>query len=231
MRKFVLSFLVCCGMLALPQSANAALLTVDDGANNSRAVASNRPEFGNVWPSLAQSFIAPASDISFGFRLFDSGLGLATDRVTYTVWQGDGVFAQTLGSLEVSLPTQTLPDGDGRFADYGFVFADFSDLGLSAGTAYTVEVSTPQLTLLDGEESAVAAWNSLDDPYADGRFYFTPSAPVSANNAFFAPHEMIFQVIGNDDGSIVPVPALAGAFMIGLALLYSRHGAKASRRT
>jgi hypothetical protein len=172
-------------------------LTVDDGSRSFRPVASNDPGHGNVWYSLAQTFTARDEHVLFGFRLADTSSSLpnAGMSVIYNLYVGENSYSKLLTSRTVKLP-ETLSRNDPRsvFGDVGFVFADFSNVELTIGKSYTVEIKAPTLPSI-GSFSPIKVWCSSEDPYHSGRFYFPPASPASASNAYLIRDDMLFEVV------------------------------------
>jgi len=180
--------------------SSMAEVVVDDGACNSRPVADNSPSRFSIWASMAQSFTAPYSRISFGFRLREdviAGVSQAGKPVIYNLYQGEISPLNFLASRTVQFPATVLGPGTCRWGDAGFVDADFSGVELTVGQKYTVEVTVPSSDLPALEtQTGFGVWTSLNDPYSGGRFYFPPIAanPVSRNNVFFARDDMLFRI-------------------------------------
>lgn len=197
--------------LGLSESASAQVV-VDDGACQSRPVADNSPSRSSIWASMAQSFTAPYSRISFGFRLKEdviAGVPQAGKQVIYNLYQGEISPLNLLASTTVQFPTAVLGPGSCRWGDAGFVDADFSGVQLTVGQKYTVEVTLPSSDMPALETSAgVGVWTSLANPYSGGRFYFPLIAanPVSVNNSFFAGNDMLFRI--NESGAAEQLAAL-----------------------
>jgi Trypsin-like peptidase domain len=171
--------------------------TVDDGSTSFRAVASNDPQHGNIWYSLAQTFTARDEHVLFGFRLADSSGSLpnAGTSVIYNLYTGENSYSKLLTSKTVQL-SHALSRNDARnaFGDVGFVFADFSDVDLTIGQSYTVEIKAPTFPTI-GSSSPIKVWTSSRDPYHGGRFYFPPATVNSASNASFIQDDMLFEVV------------------------------------
>jgi hypothetical protein len=170
---------------------------VDDGSTSFRAVASNDPQHGNVWYSLAQTFTARDEHVLFGFRLADPSRSLpnAGTSVIYNLYTGENSYSKLLTSKTVQLP-HALSRNDARstFGDVGFVFADFSDVDLTIGQSYTVEIKDPTFPSI-GSPSPIKVWTSSKDPYHGGRFYLPPATVNSASNASFIRDDMLFEVV------------------------------------
>ena len=171
----------------------AGEITVDDGSQNSRAIAANVSEYGNVWNSLAQSFTATDPFVRFGFRLFDedSSLPNAGTSLVYRLYQGENVYTALLATRTVTMPSTLSTDARSVWGDVGFVEADFSDVALTPGSRYTVEITLPAGSLpAIGSYSGVSVWTSLLNPYTGGRFFFT----ANYDNSFFADQDMLFHM-------------------------------------
>jgi hypothetical protein len=184
---------VAAGMFIFARVTRASPLIVDDGATNSRPVASNVPASGNVWNSLSQSFTAEDSMIAFGFRLKDisSDLPNAGASIVYNLYAGENSYATLLASRTVTLPSALASDARSIFGDVGFVDADLTAVTLTVGQKYTVEITVPAANLpMDGADTGFAVWTSLSDPYSGGRFFF----PTGYNNDFFSAQDMLFRV-------------------------------------
>src|SRR6267142_6865315 len=189
----VLASVLWAGLGPLAGSAMAADIVVDDGATNSRTVASNVPEFGNVWNSMAQSFTAEDPSILFGFRLKDSDSSLphAGASIIYNLYAGENSYSTLLASKTVAFPNAVAAGSRGVFGDVGFVDADFSNVTLVVAEKYTVEISVPSSALpATGSNTGFGVWTSLNNPYSDGRFFFSSGY----NNAFFSQQDMLFRV-------------------------------------
>jgi hypothetical protein len=172
-------------------------LIVDDASTSSRPVASNDPKHGNVWKSLAQTFVAQDEHVLFGFRLSDdsSALRHAGTPVTYNLYAGEHIDSKRLASKTVTLPhALSLDDSRSVFGDVGFVLADFSNVELTVGQTYTVELKTQALPSV-GSSSPIKVWTSSEDPYHGGRFYFPPDSAASAGNASFIKDDVLFEVV------------------------------------
>jgi 6-phosphogluconolactonase (cycloisomerase 2 family) len=188
----------------LAGSAVAADILVDDGATNSRAVASNVPQSGNVWNSIAQSFTAQDPRILFGFRLKDSVSSLphAGASIIYNLYAGENSYSTLLASKTVVFPSVVAAGSRSVFGDVGFVDADFSNVALVLGEKYTVEITVPPGALpATGADTGLAVWTSLSNPYGGGRFFF----PTGYDNALFSAQDMLFRV------TAVPGPVASAA--------------------
>lgn len=177
------------------------LVEVDDGACNSRPVSDNSPSRFSIWASMAQSFTAPSSRISFGFRLKGAVPAEAGKSVIYNLYEGEVSPLTILASRTVQFPDAVLASGGCRSGqDAGYVEADFSAVDLTVGQTYSIEVTVPSGDLPAPESSTgISVWTSLANPYPNGRFYFPLIAanPVSINNQFFVEHDMLFRISGN----------------------------------
>lgn len=205
-------------LLAIVASVASADLVVDDESiSSSRPVASNVPALGNVWTSMAQSFTAPYTRISFGFRLMDTAIPPinptpnAGKPIIYRLYDGEISPLSLISTRTVHFPDSLLNTviGEPRPGDAGFVDADFSDVFLVIGQKYSVEITLPSDDLPDlGDRSGIGVWTSVTDVYPDGRFFFPPVAsnPVSTFNDFFANQDMSFRVL--DASAEEPVEAL-----------------------
>jgi hypothetical protein len=169
--------------------------TVDDGSTSFRAVASNDPQHGNVWHSLAQTFTSHDEHVLFGFRLADASSSLpnAGTSVVYNLYAGENSYSKLLTSKTVNLP-HTLSRNDPRsvYGDVGFMLTDFSDVDLTIGQPYTVEIKVRTFPSI-GSSSPIRVWTSSKDPYHGGRFYFPP--PTVSNSAYFTRDDMLFEVV------------------------------------
>jgi hypothetical protein len=194
-------------LLAIVGNVASADVVVDDESMiNARPVASNVPALANVWTSMAQSFTAPYTTVSFGFRLKDNAIPPvnptpnAGKPIIYRLYQGEITPLTLLATRTVHFPDSLLNTvfGDPRRGDAGFVDADFSEVSLVIGQKYSIEITLPADDLPDvGEASGIGVWTSLTDVYPEGRFFFplTSSNPVSSNNSFFASNDMSFRII------------------------------------
>ena len=152
-------------------------LIVDDGVNSARSVARN--DLTGNWSSLSQTFTARWSRVTFGFRLFNwntnTGVLLpdAGKPVVMNLYSGENSYSTLLASRTVAIPAQ-LSDSPRRiWGDVGFLMADFSDVALTVGGKYTVEITLPPADLpASGQASNLHVWTSMNNPYPDGRFYF-----------------------------------------------------------
>ncbi len=178
-----------------------AVFEVDDGSCNSRPVADNSPSRFSIWATMAQSFTAPFSRVSFGFRLKGEVPSQAGKPVIYNLYEGEISPLILLASRTVQFPDTVLASGGCRSGqDAGFVEADFFGVELTVGQKYTIEVTVPSGDLPATESrTGIGVWTSLANPYPNGRFYFPLIAanPVSINNRFFVEHDMLFRVSGN----------------------------------
>ena len=172
-------------------------LVVDDGANNSRPVASNDAAFGNIWNSLSQTFTAQWPRATFGFRLFNRDwytfalLPDAGKPVVLNLYSGENSYSQLLASKTVVIPAQLSSNPRSIWGDVGFVMADFSAVALTVGARYTVEITLPSADLpASGERSNISVWTSLANPYPNGRFYFH----CCYDNSYFASQDLLFKM-------------------------------------
>lgn len=191
----------------------ADVVVEDDGGCRARPVADNRPSSGNVWTSMAQSFTAPASRISFGFRLFEpSGTpSQAGKPIIYNLYAGEISPLALLASRTVLYPATAIGVYCGA-PDAGFVTADFSAAPLVIGQKYTIEVSLPVADLPAIESTAgILVRTNLTDLYIGGRFYFpvSPTNPVSRFNEFFVAQDMHFRI--TESGPAQQLAALQAA--------------------
>jgi hypothetical protein len=177
------------------------LVEVDDGSCNFRPVADNSPSRFSIWATMAQSFTAPFSRVSFGFRLKGEIPSQAGKPVIYNLYEGEISPLTFLASRTVQFPDTALGSGGCRSGqDVGFVEADFSGVELTVGQTYSIEVTVPSSDLPTAESSTgIGVWTSLANPYPNGRFYFPLIAanPVSINNQFFVEQDMLFRISGN----------------------------------
>lgn len=187
--------------VGLANGAAAQVIEVDDGACNFRPVADNSPSRFAIWASMAQSFTAPFSNISFGFRLKGTVPADTGSTVTYNLYEGEISPLTFIASRTVEFPDTVLPSSGCRTeSDAGFVEADFSGVELVVGQTYSIEVTVPSGDLPAPESrTGIGVWTSLANPYPDGRFYFPPfdANPVSANNIFFSEQDMLFRISGS----------------------------------
>ncbi|MEY2609162.1 MAG: hypothetical protein QOH31_7059 [Verrucomicrobiota bacterium] len=129
-------------------------------------VAANVPAQGSVWTGLAQSFTAQAPHVLFGFYVGNFTGASVSDTLLFSLYSGDGQFSNLLG--QASAPV-TLAN----FATK-LVQVDFSSISLTLGNQYTVVASLPsqQLPPLGTYSDLSLLYNSLNNSYPGGRFYF-----------------------------------------------------------
>jgi len=192
-------------------AAHAATITYLPGTN-SQSVAEDIPGSSSVWTGIAQSVTAVDTNVSFGFYLF----GASSSPVLYSLYAGDGVSGTALEQVLV-----TSPVADGFHAT--LALADFSSVTLTVGEKYTFVASLPGggLPAIGTSSVASAAYAGLDNPYADGRFYFT-GASYNESLPAFADRDLAFSMTGTSP-SAVPETAswclfIAGAGMMGAAM-------------
>jgi len=177
------------------------IIVVDGAATGWRPVASNEPVFSNVWNSLAQSFTAEDRRVSFGFRMLDCldpnycGTGLPDEGapIVYNLYAGENSYTTLLATRTIGLPS-ILPPGP-LFGDVGFAEVDLTDIVLTVGQRYTIEITVPTANRPSlGDHGGFGVWASHANPYSGGRFFFTPDAPVSEYNDSFLDDDLFFRV-------------------------------------
>jgi len=101
------------------------------------------------------------------------------------LYAGDGQFSNLLGQASV---TVTLAN----FAT-NLVQVDFSSISLTPGNQYTVVASLPsqQLPPLGTNSNLAVVFNSLNNSYPGGRFYYVGA---SYNESLFALWDLAFNV-------------------------------------
>jgi uncharacterized repeat protein (TIGR03803 family) len=170
--------------LAVPAVAG----TIDyPPSNNFNNVAANVPTSGNVWTGLAQSFTAEDSHILFGFYVGNFTGANVSGTLLFSLYAGDGQFTNLLGQASA---TATL----GNF-DTTLLQVDFSSVTLNPGDRYTVVVSLPsgQLPTLGTYSDLSVMYNSLNNSYPGGRFYFV-GASYDESSSFLALRDLAFKV-------------------------------------
>jgi hypothetical protein len=153
--------------------------------SNFQNVAANDPAHGNVWTGIAQSFTAQDSHILFGFYVGNFTGASVSDTLLFSMYSGDGQFSNLLGqaSATASLASFTTK----------LVQVDFSSISLTPGNHYTVVASLPsqQLPPLGTYSDLSVSYNSLNNSYPGGRFYFVGA---SYDESLFALRDLAFNV-------------------------------------
>ena len=145
--------------------------------------------------------------MTFGCYLF----GQSTSSVLYTLYAGEGIFGTALKQVLVTGPVAN-----------GFnpilITADFSDISLSIGQRYTFKASLPSegLPASGTVSTASASYTGSDNPYLNGRFYFTGS-PYNQNQPAFSNRDLAFSMSGVT--SAVPEPATWAMMIVGFGLV------------
>lgn len=200
-----LAFCAAAALVAGESAAKAATLVYSPGpfSNNTAA---NIPQFGNVWTGIAQSITALDTNVSFGFYLFGQG----NASVLYSLYAGDGPFGAPLKQVTVVNPAGSgLPSTP--------VSADFSSVALTVGQRYTFKASLPSEGLpASGTYSGVsAAYATGDNPYSDGRFYFTGSN----YNSSFPERDLAFSMTGITAATAVPETSTWAMMILGVGMI------------
>src|SRR5260370_12341194 len=155
---------------------------------NTQTVAANDPAHGNVWTGIAQSFTAQDPHILFGFYVASFSGAPGSDTVLFSLYSGDGQSSNLLGqaSAPVTLATNFVTQ---------FVQVDFSSISLTPGNQYTVVASRPsqQLPPLGTYSNLSLLYNSLNNSYPGGRFYFV-GASYDESLPAFALRDLAFNV-------------------------------------
>lgn len=172
--RFVVSSAVAAWSALAVIPASSAPIVIDTGVSPDIATRVDAAptvfDNGYVIPAyrgVGQTFVAPASSFSMGFRLMDSSPGDATFR--YQLYEGSGQAGRLLSD---SLVTASLGDWNNPT----LVSQQFSGLGVQPGQTYTLwAVNKNQLyptrdELASGILAAKSAGNALGlDSYPSGR--------------------------------------------------------------
>lgn len=208
MRRSIMNRLALAVIAAACPLTTAVAATVNSPpvGTASQEVASNVPNFGNVWNGIGQSVTAVDQNVTFGFYLFGNGVA---SSITYSLYAGDGLFGPLLKQVNVTSPAT------GFFSTTTPTMADFGDIDLVAGQKYTFLATMagfgfPSL----GTNSSALAKYAATDSYADGRFYFSGS-PYNQNQPAFSTRDLAFSMIGV---SAVPEPAAWAMMITGFAI-------------
>ena len=208
MKNFSVSMLSALILVMATLPAQAATIVVPPSGNNSNNVANNTPAMGNVWTGIAQSVTAVDKNVTFGFYLF----GSSPSSLLYSLYAGDGIFGTALKQVLVSAPST------GAFNPI-LTSADFSDVDLVLGQRYTFKASLPGegLPPLGTSSDASAVYAGVNNnPYADGRFYFTGSA-FNQSLPAFSSRDLAFSMSGVV--AAVPEPATWAMMVLGFGLI------------
>ncbi|TWT20209.1 hypothetical protein FQY83_10740 [Luteimonas marina] len=185
-------------LLKLSSRSLATGEIVTDACNfSSRSIAQNDPSQGNVWRSLAQSFVATNARMTFGFRLKDTGADLPNSgsEIIYRLYSGESTQTQPLATRTLRTPAVLTAGPRSIDGDLGFVEADFSAVALTVGQKYTMEITVPESSMPGpGNAHGIGVWTSLVDPYPDGRFFF----PTGYNNDYFIHEDKAFRMAAKD---------------------------------
>lgn len=208
--KFLQGGLAGLFALALSGTVNAGVIDFPSGDrwNN---IAANVPANGNVWTGLAESFTAQDSNVLFGFYIANYGRAAAvTDSLVFTLYSGDGLFSNVLD--QVTANVTNLPSRASEL-----VQVDFSSTTLTPGNQYTVVVSPLSQGLpQSGTYSDLGvSYNSINNSYADGRFYFV-GASYNQSLPAFANRDLAFKVT---PVNAVPEPETYTLILLSLGLL------------
>jgi hypothetical protein len=171
---------------------NLGLILADDGAIGQRFVAFKL--FGIVWTSVAQSFTAEDRRVSTAFRMFDASGSNGGTPLVYNLYAGENSYNTLIASRTIGLPSS--PASDARNAiDVGYADAAFTDVVLVVGQKYTIELTVPPANQppTDGY-TPYGVFESSANPYAAGRFFFTPGASLEPANPSFGDEDLVFKV-------------------------------------
>jgi hypothetical protein len=172
---------------SLATPATAGTIDFPPVGNSFQNVAANVPANGNVWTGLAQSFTAEDSHVSFGFYVGNFTGAPVSDTLLFRLYSGDGQFSNFLGQA-------TATANIASFASE-LVQVDFSSIALTVGSQYTVVASLPsqQLPPLGTSSDLSVRYNSANNSYPGGRFYFV-GASYDQSQPAFALRELAFNV-------------------------------------
>jgi hypothetical protein len=156
----------CLIALVLSGPTIAGVIDFPPMGNNFQDVAANVPSVESVWTGIAQSFTAQDPNVLFGFYVGNFTGSTITESLLLSVYSGDGVFADL---LQQASTTVNLTNFTSTLAE-----VDFSSISLTPGQHYTVVASLPSQGLPPvGTRSDIGGlYNSLNNSYAGGRFYF-----------------------------------------------------------
>jgi hypothetical protein len=204
--------LACWIALALSGTLNAGIIDYPGtiSSSSSNTVAANDPSHGNIWTGQAQSFTAEDPNVLFGFYVGNATNASVSDPLLFSLYSGDGEFSNLLkqASATASLPSFTSE----------LLQVDFSAISLTPGNRYTVVLSLPSQGLppLGTYADVSGLYNSLDNSYPGGQFYYVGSS----YNTGFANRDMAFNVTPVS-GTLVstPEPEALGLILAGLGFL------------
>jgi hypothetical protein len=193
------TFVAIC-LIALVLSGRAAAGVIDfpaTAANNpSNNVAANDPSNGNVWTGLAQSFTAQDPNVLFGFYVANFTASSIAEPLLLSLYSGDGDFSNLLGQRTTTVNLASFTSG--------LAEVDFSSISIIPGQHYTVAEQLPSqgLPSLGTYSDISGLYNSLDNSYPGGRFYFV-GASYDESLPAFANRDLAFRVTPT---SAVPEP-------------------------
>jgi hypothetical protein len=186
-----LAAISCALALTAPATAGIIDYVPTRAVNASQQVAANDPLNGNVWTGIAQSFTAQDASMRFTFYAGNFTPGSIYQYLQLTLYSGEGA-SQSL------MQQTTVPVNLASYAQAP-VTADFSSAILTPGQRYTVVASLPSQSLpAPGTSSDISlVYNSINNAYPDGRFYFVGGSYAESLPAF-ANRDLAFRVTPGD---------------------------------